>query len=254
MYSEERQHAIRQLIKERGKVQVTRLASKFKVSEVTVRRDLAELEEQGLLKRTFGGAVSLELVTKAQPYNVKKVQHLDEKKAIAARAAQFISDGMTLFLDAGTTTDYLVPFLLEKNSLNVVTVDLGIAIKLTEGDSIEVYMVGGKLSNQSKSVNSVDTVLKISEFHFDVAFLGCDAFNFMTFETDSETKAQIKRATIRSSSLRIILSDSSKFNRHSLLSFANLNEIDYIVTDTKLASFPNSLSLENKAKFISGGS
>ncbi|WP_028983374.1 DeoR/GlpR family DNA-binding transcription regulator [Sporolactobacillus terrae] len=253
MYSEERHHTIRQIIKEKGKVQVTRLAKQFKVSEVTVRRDLAEMEEQGLLKRTFGGAVSLELVTKAQPYNVKKEQHLDEKKEIAARAAQFISDGMTLFLDAGTTTDLLIPYLLEKNNLFVVTVDLQIAIKLTEAESIDVYMVGGKISNRSKSVNSVDTVLKISKFHFDLAFLGCDAFNSMTFETDSETKTQIKRAVIRSSSLRIILSDSSKFNRHSLLSFARLNEIDYVITDTKLSDLLNSLSVENKAKFILGG-
>ncbi|MFX3616447.1 MAG: DeoR/GlpR family DNA-binding transcription regulator [Sporolactobacillus sp.] len=254
MYSEERKHAIHQQVKDNGKVQVADLAKQFQVSEVTVRRDLAEMEQAGLLKRTFGGAVSVEMVIRAQPYNVKKGQHLKEKHEIAERAAQFVSDGMTLFLDAGTTTDAIVPFLLDKENLTVVTVDLQIAVKLTEANSIDIYVVGGQLSNLSKSVNSVDSVIKISEFHFDLAFIGCDAFDFMTFETDSETKAQIKRAAIRSSSLKIIVCDSSKLNNHSLLSFTTIQNIDFVVTDRKAADALTPLSENSRDKIILGGS
>ncbi|TLQ51380.1 DeoR/GlpR transcriptional regulator [Lacticaseibacillus casei] len=253
MYSEERQHVIRQIIKSEGKVSVNKLSDKLKVSEVTIRRDLADMEEQGLLKRTFGGAVSVELVTKAQPYNIKKGQHLEEKQAISKRAAQFLTDGMTVFVDAGTTTNFLVPFISKKRDLTVVTVDLQIALQLSDTPSTDIYVVGGRLSNSSKSVNSVDSVLTVKGFHFDLSFIGCDAFNLSTFETDSETKAQIKKAAIDSSSLRTVLSDSSKFNKHSLRNFATLDDLDYVVTDSGIAEFPSFLKKEEKSKFIIGG-
>lgn len=254
MYSEERQHVIRQELKNNSKVQVTNLAKKFKVSEVTVRRDLAEMEDAGLLKRTFGGAVSNDLVTKAQPYSVKKVQHLNEKRVIAECASKFVSDGMTLFLDAGTTTKAMVPFLLEKKELTIVTVDLQIALELLKSESNDVYIIGGKLSSKSKSVNSVDTVLKINDLHFDSAFIGCDAFDLQTFETDSETKAQIKRIAIQSSAVNIIVTDGSKLNKHSFSNFSTIADIDHVVTDWSVAGFLATVSESTRKKVILGGS
>lgn len=250
MYSEERKNIIRQVIKNTGKVHVSNLSKKLNVSEVTIRRDLADMEREGLLKRTFGGAVSLDLVAKAQPYSVKKEKNIAGKQLIAQMASKFITNGMTIFVDAGTTTAELVPYLLNYQNLFVFTVDLQIALSLCRSNKIDVYMIGGNLSHSTKSVNSVDSVLKLQALNFDLAFIGCDAFGLQGFETGTETKAQIKKSAISSSAVKILLADHQKYGQHSLFNFSNLDKLNYFITDYDEPEFFNKLSDENKKKML----
>lgn len=250
MYSEERKNIIRQVIKNTGKVHVSNLSKKLNVSEVTIRRDLADMEREGLLKRTFGGAVSLDLVAKAQPYSVKKEKNIAGKQLIAQMSSKFITNGMTIFVDAGTTTAELVPYLLNCQNLFVFTVDLQIALSLCRSNKIDVYMIGGNLSHSTKSVNSVDSVLKLQALNFDLAFIGCDAFGLQGFETGTETKAQIKKSAISSSAVKILLSDHQKYGQHSLFNFSNLDKLNYFITDYDEPEFFNKLSDENKKKML----
>ena len=250
MYSEERKNIIRQVIKNTGKVHVSNLSKKLNVSEVTIRRDLADMEREGLLKRTFGGAVSLDLVAKAQPYSVKKEKNIAGKQLIAQMSSKFITNGMTIFVDAGTTTAELVPYLLNCQNLFVFTVDLQIALSLCRSNKIDVYMIGGNLSHSTKSVNSVDSVLKLQALNFDLAFIGCDAFGLQGFETGTETKAQIKKSAISSSAVKILLADHQKYGQHSLFNFSNLDKLNYFITDYNEPEFFNKLNEENKKKML----
>ncbi|MCI1986112.1 MAG: DeoR/GlpR family DNA-binding transcription regulator [Lactobacillus sp.] len=253
MYSEERKRFIADQITAQDRVQVSALSQTLHVSEVTIRRDLAEMERDGLLKRTFGGAVSLTTVKHAEPYAVKRTQQLAAKQSIGQRAVQFIADEMTIFIDAGTTTAELAQALTGRH-LTVVTVDLHIALALSEQENVEVYVVGGQLSNKSKATNSIDTIAQIEQFHFDLAFIGCDAFDFTTLETDTEVKAALKAAAIHSASLAIVLADASKFNTHSLRNFATLSEVSYLVSDPMLNHAAAALPECVQDKVIIGGS
>lgn len=250
MYSEERQRYIDQLIKDQKQVKVLDLANKLKVSEVTIRKDLSEMERAGLLKRTFGGAIDLSLSVTDKPYNVKKGEYIDQKYQIAKYASSFVSENMTIFLDAGSTTHCLIKYLQNISGLKIVTIDLNIALKLLNEGMKNVYFVGGKLSTKTNSSDSVSTAMALSKFNFDLSFIGCDTFSLENFQTGSESKAKIKEVACKNSSLGIILADSSKFEKSRFFNFLSVEEVDYIVTDHGLEKYLEGKSKKLKDKFL----
>lgn len=250
MYSEERQRYINQLIKKQKQVKVLDLANKLKVSEVTIRKDLSEMERAGLLKRTFGGAIDLSLSVTDKSYNVKKSEFIEQKYKIAKYVSSFVSENMTIFLDAGSTTHCLVKFLNHFSSLKIVTIDLNIALDLINGGAKNIYFVGGKLSTKTNSSDSVNTAMALSKFNFDLSFIGCDTFSLKNFQTGSESKAKIKEVACKNSSLGIILADSSKFEKARFFNFLSVDEVDYIVTNKGLESYLEGKPKKLKDKFL----
>lgn len=231
LYPEERKNYIDNLLNQNGRVSVNDLSTQLKVSEVTVRHDLAEMEKAGILTRTFGGAVLPGVLSQSVSYDIRKSQHIVEKKKVARRALQFIKDGMTIFLDAGTTTIELAPLLKRFNNLTLFTVDLNIALLLSQNSKITTYMVGGKVSTRTKSTESSSSIEQMHSLYFDLGILGCDAFNRKQFEINSEDKAEIKRAVIKNSNLTILLADGSKYGKHTTRSFATYSDIDFLITE-----------------------
>jgi len=237
MYSEERQSYINRLIKEKKQVKVWDLAKKLDVSEVTIRKDLSDMERKGVLKRTFGGAIDLTLSVTEKSYNVKKSEFAGEKNKIAQYATSFVAEGMTIFIDAGSTTSFLVKFLKDIRGLKIVTIDLNIALNLLAEGFKFVYFVGGRLSTKTNSSDSVSAALSLSKFNFDLSFIGCDAFSLTNLQTGSESKAKIKEIALKHASLGIVLADSSKFRESGFINFSSVKEVDYIITDGKFKEF-----------------
>ncbi|MEZ4605398.1 MAG: DeoR/GlpR family DNA-binding transcription regulator [Deinococcales bacterium] len=231
MYSlNERQFIILERLEAMQRVQVSELAEHFAVSEVTIRKDLQELEERSLLKRVHGGAVA----TRRSKYNpALSFRPMSQAKINIAKAAtQLIHDGDTLILDAGSTTLALAQLLNQQfRGLTIITNSLAIINELAGGD-FELFSLGGEVRQHSHAFIGPLTVHSLSKVHADTVFLGATSLNLEKgLGTPNLSEAETKAAMIRAASQRVALADSSKLGQASLATFAHWDEIHTLVCD-----------------------
>ncbi len=232
MFAEERRNKIIQLIKSGSPVKVVALSILFSVSEATIRRDLQELENLGLLQRTHGGAVSSQLDFELS-FQDREVFLLDEKRQIALAAANMVEDGETILLDAGTTTREIARALCGKR-LTVATNSMDVAFVFAEEPDIEVLLLGG---TWRKSINSLvgpltNAMLKL--FCFDKAFVAANAVDCNRgASTQNLAEAATKHLMIESAKQTILVADHSKFEQKSFCKIADLSEFSMLITDSK---------------------
>lgn len=234
MFAEERHNKIVQLIKSGQPVKVLKLSKLFTVSEATIRRDLQELEDLGLLQRTHGGAVSSQLSLEPS-FHDREVFQLDEKQHIAFTAAQMVKDGETILLDAGTTTREIARYLCGKR-LTVATNSMDVAFVFAEEPDIKVLLLGGEWR---KSINSLvgpvtNSMLKL--FCFDKVFLAANAVDCtLGATTPTLVEAETKRAMLQAAKTAILVADHSKFEQKSFAKICSLHELSMIITDSGIA-------------------
>ena len=235
MYAEERQRAIVESARGTGRVEVAGLASVFGVSAETIRRDLSTLEGLGLLRRTHGGAVPVERF-RFEPELAERQSTMREQKARIARAAlRFVPDSGAISVDAGTTTGALAGLLTENQELTVVTNCLQIASSLASRQTVNVVIAGGRVRARTLSV--VDDLASrfLDGFVPDVAFIGA---NGVTVEkgltTPDAAEAAAKRAMVRGARKVVVLVDHTKIGQEHFVRFAEMKEVDVLVTDAKI--------------------
>lgn len=230
MFPEERRTAILNRLAGEGRVGVAPLAAAFEVSEVTIRQDLAYLEERGLLKRTHGGAIPLETGFEL-PFARTAGAFLEEKARIAQAAAATIRDGETILLDVGTTTTAIARALAGHRQLTVVTNALNIAILLEEAPEMTVIVTGGTLrATQHSLVNPLGLEV-LAHVRADRAFLGANGIEHKAGVTNANfPEAEIKRAMLASARWKILVADSSKIGRVATAVVAPLNGFDLLLT------------------------
>ena len=170
MLASERRKQISRIILETRAVTVLDLAQRFQVATETIRRDLKKLEAEGVLKRTHGGAI-IEESTNVLPFAQRNQQNIEEKRQIAARAAQLVKDGQTLILDNGTTTMELARALVNKKDITVVTNSLVIARELAYAPGVTVEVVGGVLRKAELSLVGPTAKQFIERIRVDWTFL-----------------------------------------------------------------------------------
>ena len=230
MFAEERRNKIVQLIKSGSPVKVVALSILFNVSEATIRRDLQELENLGLLQRTHGGAVSSQLDTELS-FQDREIFFLDEKRQIALTAAKLVQDGETILLDAGTTTREIARALCGKR-LTVATNSMDVAFVFAEEPDIEVLLLGG---TWRKSINSLvgpltNAMLKL--FSFDRAFIAANAVDCkLGASTRNLAEAETKHLMLQSARQAILVADHSKFEQKTFCKICNLSELSMVITD-----------------------
>ncbi|TKV28877.1 DeoR/GlpR transcriptional regulator [Arthrobacter sp. NamB2] len=234
MFAEERYRQISELVLADGRVTVAGLSSRFGITKETVRRDLALLEEDGVLRRVHGGAIAGSGATTHEPsLSSRSSQHSPEKKRIAQAALALTPDTGAVVLDAGSTTGALAELLVEeaRSDLSVVTHSVPIAA-LVSGAGLSVELVGGRVRALTSAAVGSSTVAHFARLRADVAFLGANGlatgFGLSTPDVD---EAAVKTAIVRSARRVVLLSDSSKFNEETLVSFAQLEDIDALITD-----------------------
>jgi DeoR/GlpR family transcriptional regulator of sugar metabolism len=227
-----RRKAILDLLQQRNFVSVQEIVEQFNVSEMTVRRDLRSLAEEGLIQRTHGGALFVSPGTGYDPsFTVRQREQAQAKRAIARRAAELIAEGDTVGIDAGTTPLEVAYALRDFDHLTIVTSNLRAAIALEKSCS-DIYLIGGRLRRYELSLIGGFALNMLNNFHLDKAIIGASGISVAEGITESNLdEVEIKRAFIRSAQVRILVLDHTKFNRVALTTVAPLHEIHYLVTD-----------------------
>jgi DeoR family transcriptional regulator, aga operon transcriptional repressor len=232
----DRRKEILDLIMKDGSVKVSELAKKYDIGEATIRRDLKFLAEQYGVQLTYGGA----FLYKSDNYtnitemniNKKKAQNLEQKKIIAKKAASLIKDGDTIALNQGSTVELILSYLGNISKLNVITLSLNVAVKASTLPFIDVYMPGGKLRSFSGAFYGRDSEEFLKKFNVDKAFLGAAAVsleNGVTHPVLEEVNSN--RVLIEISRKNFLVTDTSKFDKISLVKMADLEEFDAFIVD-----------------------
>jgi DeoR family fructose operon transcriptional repressor len=238
VYAEERQQAIADLVRARGRLSVTDLASEYEVTTETVRRDLSSLERAGVLRRVHGGAVPFNSLTVLEPaVNDRDQARSDEKERIAQAALALLpTTGGSVLLDAGTTTARLAALLPRDLELTVVTNAVPIAGRLAGYANIDLHLLPGRVRTTTHAAVGEDTVAALGQLRIDVAFVGTNGLTVgHGLSTPDASEAAVKRAMVACAHKVVALADSSKVGSERTVRFAELTDVDVLVTDDGIA-------------------
>src|ERR1700759_4370663 len=212
MKAEPRREQILKLLEKNGNLSIGELAARFALSVVTIRKDLDDLASEGLLQRTFGGAVFSNRSLFNSSFREIARQHGQQKHAIATAALEYIHDGDTVILDAGTTTLALAQLLREQvKSVFIITCSVPAVLELSSA-GYDILLLGGMVRNSSLALLGGEALTILERYHADKAFLGSSGFTAKRGHGTLNGKhAQIKEAIIRASEQTYVLVDSSKY-------------------------------------------
>lgn len=225
MLTEQRFEEILRQLQLYGTVTVQGLAEQLKTSESTIRRDLTQLDKQGRLKKVFGGAVLTEkkMNTKDTQVADRSKVNPEEKKQIAAYAASLIKEDDFVYLDAGTTTGYMIDYLKEKGA-RYVTNGVSHAQRLA-ALGFKVILIGGELKSSTEAVVGVDALMALQKYHFSIGFWGTNGINENSgFTTPDNDEAMVKSVSLKQTKERYVLADHEKFTEESSVSFAGIQD------------------------------
>jgi len=228
----ERRRAIIEIIEIQNSVTVANLCERLDVSEMTVRRDLRMLNNEGLIQRVHGGAVSRRGRSYETPFRIRETVNKEKKLAIASETLKLICEGDSLAIDVGTTTLCVAEGLVGIPNLTVVTSSLHVANVLSDAPNMRVILSGGILRDQEKSMVGHIAERVYSDFHVDKAIIGIGGINVTNGLTEYNLEdALVKRAILENSEQNIILTDSTKLGRKVFSQVASLSVVDVIITD-----------------------
>lgn len=228
--SELRQQKIYEQLLMNETVRVNELADRYEVSMETIRKDLNDMEEQGLLVKIHGGA---ELLQKSSEVSVdyKINTNTAAKQKIAYKALSFIEDHSVIFLDPGSTTLALARLLPLKKDLIVVTNSIRIASIICE-QKHELLFLGGKIQKKAKAASGSFAINHLDTLHMDAAFMGTDGFKDSHGPTTySFEEVSVKQHALLHSDHKYLLADASKFESQGTYMFASFSEFDALITD-----------------------
>ncbi|MBC7264753.1 MAG: DeoR/GlpR transcriptional regulator [Chloroflexi bacterium] len=237
MLSAERQREILRLIRERRRATVAELSERFGVSPATVRRDLDALEDEGVIRRSHGGAVVAERATPEPPIIQRMMENEEEKRRIGQAAAKLIQDGETIFLGSGTTTFEVARHLTGKKNLTVITNALNIVNLLADQPEITVVVTGGLLRHSELSMIGHITEQTLKELRANKVIMGMRAISVQDgLTSDYLPETMTDRAIIQSASEVILVADHSKFGKVSTVLVAPVTAVHKVVTDSAAPS------------------
>jgi len=229
MLKKERHAYIMHQIDVHNKVLSSDLSLQLTVSEDTIRRDLQELDEKGILTKVHGGALSKSFHFTLQNNTVFSQP---EKKTIAHKAKELIKDGMLVLLSGGTTIIELIRSLPPELNATFITVSIPSALELLDHPNVEVIFIGNKLLKNAQMSVGAEVVQRLSEITCDLCFLGTNSIDVDNGITDLDLEViEVKRAMIRSAKKTISLSISKKLNTVQRMVVCKLEEVDMLITE-----------------------
>lgn len=231
MLAQERQEKILKLIKEHKNIKTSELMEMFNVSNETIRRDLDYLEQQGCLKKVYGGAILTKKLSWEPPLNKRALINKEEKQAIARECAKLINDDEVIFIDSGTTPLEVVKNLKEKRNLTIFTTSLPVANFITDELDAKCIILGGEVRKKEKCLSGPITELILDYFHFDKAILSAGGIDKNIGLTDYDLHdVSVKKKVVNCVDETIIVADSSKFGVRALAQVAALSELSIIIS------------------------
>lgn len=234
MLAVERKNNILGLLQSEGRVVVSELADKFDVSEETIRRDLEKLERDGLVQKSYGGAVLNENAQNDMPLAVRKRTNVIGKQKIAELVSGCIPDNSSIMLDSSSTALFIAKRIKDRKNMVVITNSLEILVELKDRKEWKIFSSGGQLGEDSLALVGSQADKMISGFHVNSAIISCKGFDINKGFTDSnDMHASTKRTMLENCDKRVLAVDSSKFNRIAFNVVGTLSDIDVLVTDVK---------------------
>jgi DeoR/GlpR family transcriptional regulator of sugar metabolism len=230
MFEHKRRSDILEKIRKNDFVSVEELAQEQGVSQMTIRRDLSWLSENGLVERCHGGAS----LKREVPYRKKKILNAEIKEKIAQEAVSLIERNDTVFLDAGTTTYRIAEKIVNRSDLTVVTVDLEIAYLLKDSQ-VSLLVCGGEVQHQTGCMLGYFADKMISCLNFNTSFIGtaCVDSDFYT-STPTEKKVELKSKILEQSGRAYLVADDSKFGKSALIKINSLASFTGVISNISI--------------------
>lgn len=232
---ERRKKIILNLLNERDSVSTQDILKECNASEITIRRDLSELEDKGLLIRTHGGAMKKAVANSFFTFNNKMSQNREKKEYICKIASRFINDNDIIFIDCGSTVTFLVKYIANKKSLTVITNSLPIVSELINFENIKLIIIGGEVLNERNAIYGRSAERSISQYHANKAFIGSDGISLSKGLTSYDEKESLITLKMAENADEIfLLCDSTKIEKDSFVSFAPISILTHVITDKDL--------------------
>lgn len=206
----------------------------------TIRRDIDTLVQKGQVKKVYGGVVALgkteendALVTRElMDFQVRNQECLEEKHRIGRKAAEFVNHGDTIFLDSGSTTLQMVPYLAEKKNLTVVTYSLPALAALAQYPQIRTVALPGVVLGRTASVVGSSTCQALRQFNCVKAFMGCTGLSLTRQLTNATFEEfEVKQVALEQSKVHYLLADHEKFDHAALMTYGQIADLDYLITN-----------------------
>ncbi|MFA9398787.1 MAG: DeoR/GlpR family DNA-binding transcription regulator [Clostridiaceae bacterium] len=235
MFAEERIDFIADILNTEGKVFVKELSNKFNVTEDCIRKDLKLLENKGIIRRTYGGAVLNRKKADYEKIEIRKEKNLESKRLIAKKAFELLNDFETIFLDISTTNIILADLIAKSNKKIIVVTNMIDIILALKNSNVKTICIGGVLSKDLDGFVGSATIENINKYKFDKVFIGSCGVNIYdkTISTFDVDDGNTKSAILDSGKKVYIVMENKKFYSDGVYKFADITEIDYIITEIK---------------------
>lgn len=239
MNSERQKHILEKILVQK-KVTVKNLASELYASEPSIRRDLADLERQNLIKRVHGGAILEETGISAMkiPFVIREMEQADAKITIARKAVEYIRDNDVIFLDASSSAYNIIPYLPLKNNITVITSGVKALAKLSEYN-IKTISTGGELMPSCLSLIGDEAYHTLEHFHADVAFFSCRGLSYDGYLTDiSSAENYVRQKMIDHAKQSFLLCASEKIGKTYYHNLCTMKDISGVISEVELETLP----------------
>ena len=233
MLALERKQKIIERLRQDRKVYVGELSRELDVTEETIRRDLKEIEKQGIAIRSHGGAL-LNDAAQVKPFSERETINHDLKTKIALCVQDFIEDGMVIMVDASTTTKMVIEHIDSAKHLTIITNSYTLIDQLSDRSNLRFIATGGEYYSKYKSYVGSDALRTIQRYNADLALLSCQSLSLDCGYTESNIlEGDVKFAMSRQSSRTIEVADHTKFNRRSLANVLDFTDVDVLASDRR---------------------
>jgi DeoR family fructose operon transcriptional repressor len=231
----DRQHEIYMLALHKGSVDVSDLAERFAVTTETIRRDLSDMQQRQLLRRVHGGAIPIERVSHEPRLDARDMVNSEEKLRIATAAVAEVPERGPVIIDSGSTGQRLAEVFPVERDVHVVTNSLITALTLSRRGVRDLTVLGGQVRTSRHAMVDETTRVELEPMAVDVLFISCDGLSFQHgLTTPYRDEHMIKRSMVERARRVVALVDASKFHNVQMFSFASFEEIDVLVTDTRV--------------------
>lgn len=223
-----------QYVLEKETVSMDELCREFDISMNTARLDVAHLVNKGSIKKVYGGVCS-NRQNSLVPFEERKMKNNDRKRSICRAAAELVEDGDIIYIDSGTTTMYLVDFLEKRKNITILTHNLNAIMRALPFQDMQVICLPGTLERKTNSFVSADTGRVLERYNIQKAFLAAAGITANGDVTNSSPmEFEVKKAALENSAHTYLLVDSSKFGKSSLLTYANISQMERVIADTEV--------------------
>lgn len=234
MLKKERQKLILELLQQHTYLSIVDIASRLNVSDMTIRRDINELDGQKKLTKLYGGAEKLSVLEKERTTQEKMTKHIDEKQYIGSLMNELIPDNSTIFVGAGTTILYALPEI-KRNNLFVATNSLIAFNYLKEHTDYRILLSGGEFFNVTEEFLGEVAMRAFDKVNVDLAFAATNGIYGNNITTAQLEEGAIQNAVFDRSRVRCIVADSSKLGVSDVYTFRQLDKVDYLITDNNIS-------------------